>query len=174
MEDSGSLKAPAQLTGKQYELSNALWPGEASIACMLSAAYISQRLRLLSTLIIQQRTETADGSMSSPSGCKDRSLSPNNQIKIVRGPAVSPRLCLEKADPDARKPQGAGNQHLMNVLQSGHPGGRALHPDIASEAVSALTKDEKLRAQHSTSRLRATDSLINDTLQMTEACSHHP
>ena len=170
IEEFGSIQASAQLIGKQYELSDALQPGAASVACMLGAAYTSQRLRLLSTLIIQQRTQAADAPTSSPSGCEDCSASLNNQVKDDSGPALSSRLCLEAAEPAAAEPQGTDTQQPVSSLQLGQPGSTASPQDVSHEAVPALTRDEKLRAQRSMSMLRATDSRVSNTLQITEVC----
>lgn len=170
IEEFGSVQASAQLTSKQYELSDALQPGAASVACMLGAAYTSQRLQLLSTLIIQQRTQAADAPSSSPSGCEDCSASLYNQVEDDSGPALSSRLCLEAAEPAAAESQGTDTQQPVSSLQLGQSGSTALPQDVAHEAVPALTRDEKPRAQRSMSMLRATDSRVSDTLQITEVC----
>jgi hypothetical protein len=172
--DLGSIQASAQLTGKQHEVSDALQPGAASVACMLGAAYTSQRLRLLSTLIIQQRTEAADAPMSSPSGCEDRRARLSNQVKDDRGPVLSSRLCLEAAEPAAAESEDTDTQHSVSSLQIGQPGSTASPQGMAHEAVPALKRDEKLRAQRSMSMLRATDSRISNTLQVTGVCLRLP
>ena len=166
IEEFGSIQAPAQLTSKQYELSDALRPGAASVACMLGAAYTSQRLRLLSTLIIQ----AADAPTSSPSGCEDSSASLNDQVEDDSGPALSSRLCLEAAEPAAAESQGPDTQQPVSSLQIGQPGSTASPQEVAHEAVPALARDEKPRVQRSMYMLRATDSRVSDTLQMTEVC----
>lgn len=172
--DLGSLQTSAQLTGKQYELSNALQPGAASVACMLGAAYTSQRLRLLSTLIIQQCTEAADAPVSSPSGCEDRRARLSNQVKDDRGPVLSSRLCLEAAEPAAAESQDTDTQHSVSSLQIAQPGSTAAPQGMVHEAGPSLKRDEKLRAQRSMRMLRATDSQISDTLQVTEVCLRVP
>ena len=174
IEEVGSLQASAQLTGKQYELSDALDPGAASIACMLGAAYISQRLRLLSTLIIQQRTEGVEAPVSSPQGCEDHRASLNIKVKDDCGPVLSSRLCLEAAEPAAAEYKDTDTQHSVSSLQIGQPGSTALPQGMAHEAVPALKRDEKVRAQCSMSMLMATDTQISDTLQVTEVCLRLP
>ena len=141
---------------------------------MLGAAYTSQRLRLLSTLIIQQRTEAADAPVSSPSGCEDGRASLNNQVKDNRRSVSSSRLCLEAAEPAAAESQDTDTQQSVRSLQIGQPGSTASPQGMAHEAVPALKRNEKLRAQRSMSMLRATDSRISDTLQVTEVCLRLP
>ena len=61
-----SLQASAEVPGHDRCSSATVQQGAASLACMLGAVYTSQRLRLLSAAIVQQRKDAARALESHP------------------------------------------------------------------------------------------------------------